>query len=163
MAQLLDEGGSFDRGRAHHHAFDAGVEQLRRRVGRPHAAPDLDLAGDAADHEADLLEVRAGAGAGRVEVDHVDPLGAGGLELAGDAHRVVVVDGLGVEVALVQAHAVTTPQVDRGIEIGDGRPHGWRGRSSQSVPLVDGTPVPSILTASRSARATPLNDASMTW
>ena len=155
--------GPLDRGGAHHHAFDAGVEQLRRRVGRPHAAADLDLAGDAADHEADLVEVRAGAGAGRVEVDHVDPLGAGGLELAGHAHRVVVVDGLRVEVALVQAHAVATPQVDRGIQIGDRRPHGWRRRNGQSVPFVDGTPVPSTLTASRSARATPLNDASITW
>src|SRR5207244_3740639 len=33
----------------------------------------------------------------------------------------------------------------------------------QSVPLVDGTASPSTRTASRSARATPLNDASITW
>ena len=38
-----------------------------------------------------------------------------------------------------------------------------RQRAVQSVPLVEGTDVPSIFTASRKARATPLNDASITW
>ena len=70
-----------------------------------------------------------------------------------DAHRVVVVDGLGGEVALVQADAVPAAQVDRREEIDQ----------PSEVPLVDGTPVPSTRTASRSARATPLNDASITW
>ena len=92
-----------------------------RRVGRAHAAADLDPAGDAADDRGDLVEVRAVAGAGGVEVDHVDPLRAGGLELARDAHRVVVVDGLGGEVALEQAHAVAAAQVDGGKRSIDGR------------------------------------------
>ena len=81
-------------------------------------------------------------GAGRVEVDHVDPLRAGGFELASDAHRVVVVDGLGREVALAQTDAVAAAQVDGGEEVDSGG--GLRG-----VPLVDGTPVPSTRTASR--------------
>ena len=36
-------------------------------------------------------------------------------------------------------------------------------QASHRVPLVEGTPAPSIATASRSARATPLNDASRMW
>ena len=91
----------------------------------------------------------------RVEIDDMDPLRTGGFELARDAHRVVVVDGLVGEVALTQTDAVPVAQVDGGKEIDHG--------GSQSVPLVDGTPVPSTFTASRNARATPLNDASMTW
>src|SRR5690606_19520953 len=51
------------------------------------------------------------------------------------------------------------PQVaDAVVEDGDeGR--GWR----HSTPLVDGTPVPSIRTASRQARATAFTAASMMW
>ena len=154
-AQLLDQRRSLDRGGADDDALDPGLEQLVRRVGRAHPATDLDAAGDAAHDQADLVEVGALTGAGGVEIDDVDPLRARGFELARDAHRVVVVDGLGGEVALAQADAVPAAQVDGGKEIDhDG---------SQSVPLVDGTPVPSIFTASRSARATPLNDASITW
>ena len=85
----------------------------------------------------------------------MDPLRARGLEVAGDAHRVVVVDGLRVEVTLVEPDALPVAQVDRRVQLGT--------PPLKGVPLVDGTPVPSILTASRSARATPLNDASMTW
>ena len=118
VAELLDQRRAFDRGGADDHPLDAGVEQLERGVGGAHAAADLDPARDAAHDQADLVEVRALAGAGGVEVDDVDPLRAGGFELAGDAHRVVVVDGLGVEVALVQADAVAAPQVDGGEEVG---------------------------------------------
>ena len=135
----------------------------QRRLGRPHAAArprTLQATLRARSRRICSRWVRV-AGAGGVEVDHVDPLRAGGLELARDAHRVVVVDGLGVEVALVQAHAVAVAQVDGGIEVeAHARSTSARG---QSVPLVDGTPVPSTFTASRSARATPLNDASITW
>ena len=84
-----------------------------RRVRTP--PPDLRPCTATAAH--DRLDLRRGcarlAGARGVEVDDVDPLRARGFELAGDAHRVVVVDGLGVEVALVQADAVAVPQVDR--------------------------------------------------
>ncbi len=38
-----------------------------------------------------------------------------------------------------------------------------RDHQPDNVPLVDGTSLPSTFTASRSARATPLNDASITW
>jgi len=38
-----------------------------------------------------------------------------------------------------------------------------RDHQPDNVPLVDGTSVPSTFTASRNARATPLNDASITW
>ena len=95
------------------------------------------------------------AGTGGVEVDHVDPPRAVGLELARDRDGIVVVDGLGREVAPEQAHA-------RGRRAGRS-PGRARPRSAQSVPLVDGTPAPSTRTASRRHRATPLNDASITW
>src|SRR6185312_2830930 len=95
--------------------------------------------------------------------DDVDPPRARGLELAGDAHRIVVVHRLRVEVALVEAHAVAVTEVDGGQQVGDDGPGGRDRRRAQSVPLVDGTAVPSTLTASRNARATALNDASITW
>ena len=154
-AQLLHQRRALDRGGADHDPLDPGVEQLERRFGRPHAAPHLDPAGDAADDQADLVEVGPGAGTGGIEVHHVDPPRAGGLELARDPDRIVVVDGLRGEVALVQPHAMAVAQVDRGEQLDHG--------PAQSVPLVDGTPEPSTLTASRSARATPLNEASITW
>ena len=57
------------------------------------------------------------AGAGRVEVDDVDPGRALGLEGQGLGHRVVAVDGLAAVVALVEAHAPAVAQVDGRIEL----------------------------------------------
>ena len=160
QAELLHQGRSLDRGGADDHPFDARVEQLHRSIDRTHAPAHLDAAGNRAHDVADLVEVRAFAGPRGVEVDDVDPARPGRGELARDADRVVVVDGLGLEITLVQTHAVASAQVDGREQL---HAHeGFRDRA-QSVPLVDGTPAPSTRTASRRARATPLNDASMMW
>jgi hypothetical protein len=159
LAQLLHQRGPLDRRGADDDPFHAGVEELEGGVGAAHSPADFDLAGHAAHDEADLVEMRAFAGARGVEVDHVDPLRPRGFELACHPHRVVVVDRLRGEVALAETHAVSAAQVDGGQQLG----HRGLRRRTQSVPLVDGTLVPSIFTASRSARATPLNEASITW
>ena len=67
-----------DRGRAHHHAGDAGVGQRRGVVDRAHAATGLHLArpATAAAIAATTARFVGVAGAGRVEVDDVDPRGA---------------------------------------------------------------------------------------
>ena len=82
--------------------------------------------------------------------DHVDPARAGIGEPSGHLDRVGVVDGLCVEVTAQEPDRVTTAQVDGRVEV-------------YNRPLVDGTPVPSMRTASRRARATPLKEASITW
>ena len=150
-AEFFDQRGPFHRRSADDHAADAGVEELARRIGSADPAAHLHRARHRFTDRSDLREVRALTGARGVEIHDVDPARACGSELARDAHRVVVIDGLRREVALVQADAVPAAQVDRREEI------------DHRVPLVDGTPVPSTFTASRSARATPLNDASITW
>src|SRR5262249_45483130 len=93
-------------------------------------------------------------GSGRVEVDDMDPARAHRLEAARHDHGVVGVHGLVVEVASQQPHHIAATDVDRRVEVE---------RTRHRVPFVDGIPCPSTLTASRNDRATPLNDASMTW
>jgi hypothetical protein len=80
----------------------------------------------------------------------MDPPRAVRLEPTRDRDGVRVVDGLGREVAAQQANRVPTAQVD-------GRKEVYR------MPFVEGSSSPSIRTASRRQRATPLNDASITW
>ena len=120
-AQLLDQRRPLDRGGADDHPLDAGVEQLAAPASAVRTPPPTST------RHATLRTIRRIwsrcvrlTGAGGVEVDDVDPLRAGGLELAGDPHRVVVVDGLGGEVALAQADAVPAPQVDGGKEVDHG-------------------------------------------
>ena len=95
-------------------------------------------------------EVGRGPGAGGIEVDDVDPARALRGEVARDADGIRVVDGLRGEVAAEQAHRVAAAQVDGGIEV-------------YSEPFVLGSASLSTRTASRRQRATPLNDASITW
>ncbi len=149
-AQLVDQLGVLDRGGADHHAPHARGEQCARGVDAAHSPADLHRARHRGRDRRDRRQVRRLTGARRVEVDHVDPPRAVGLEPARDRDRIRVVDGLGREVAPQQPHRVAAPQVDRGEEV-------------YSVPFVDGSSAPSIRTASRRQRATPLKDASMTW
>ena len=71
-------------------------------------------------------------------------------EVARHGDGIRVVDGLRGEVAAEQAHRVAAAQVDGGIEV-------------YSEPFVLGSASLSTRTASRRQRATPLNDASITW
>ncbi len=57
------------------------------------------------------------AGARRVEIDHVDPGGAGLGERAGHRHRVVAVDRLVGIVALPQPDATPGPEVDGRVQL----------------------------------------------
>ena len=153
-AQLVDELGALHRGGADDHARDAGAEQGSRGLDRAHAAAGLHLATHCGTDRFDGADVGGHARTRGVEVDHVDPLRARGFEVARHRDGIVAVDGLGVVVAAEEADDLAVTDVDRGIQLE---------AVAHSVPLVDGTPVPSIFTASRNARATPLNDASITW
>ena len=61
-----------------------------------------------------ILKLRELAGAGRVEVDHVQRLRALVLPEARELHRVVAEDGDVVEVAAAQAHCLAALDVDGG-------------------------------------------------
>ena len=148
-AELGHELGLFDRRSPDDDALDPGQEPLTRRFDAPHATARLHLARHARADRLDHTEIRALAGAGGVEVDDVDPRRARGLEVAGDPHRVVVVDRLRVEVALVEPDTLPVAEVDRRVEL--------EPADAQRLPLVDGMPpVPSIFTASRNAPRDPL-------
>ena len=152
--QIGHQFGVFDRRGPDDDALDPCEEALTRRLDAPDATPGLHLARHRRADRLDHAQIGALTGTRGVEIDDVDPLRAGGLELARDPNRVVVVDRLRVEVALVEPDAFPVAEVDRRVE-----PE----RNAQRLPLVDGTPVPSIFTASRNERATPLKDASITW
>src|SRR5262249_36828048 len=75
---------------------------------------------------------------------------------------IVVVHGLRGKVTLMEPDALPAAHIDRREDLQLSAL--WRpGSVGQRVPLVDGTPAPSMRTASCSDRATPLNDASITW
>ena len=139
-----------DRGGADHHALNSDIEQSLRRLGAPHSPADLDPAGHGGGDRRHHLEVGRFTGPGRVEVDDVDPARAVRFEATRDRDGILVVDGLGREVAAQEAHRVPVPQVDGREEV-------------YSAPFVEGSSALSTRTASRRQRATPLNDASITW
>jgi hypothetical protein len=56
------------------------------------------------------------AGEGAVEIDHMQPLAAGGLELGGLRARVVAEHGGLVHLAMQQADTLAALQVDGGVE-----------------------------------------------
>ena len=129
-----DELGLLERGGADHDPGHAGVEQRlgrRPRRGRPRRpAPACRTdAGDRGDHR----PVHRLAAARRVEVDDVDPRRAGVGEHPRLADRVVAVDGLAVEVALVQAHAPPVAQVDRGVQLHHAPPPAQRSTKLASM------------------------------
>ena len=91
---------------------DAGHE--RQRLLAAHAAAvlhgDVERLDDAL-HDREVGEV---AGAGRVEVDDVERLGALVLPVPRELHGVVAEDGHVVEVAAPQAHRLAVLDVDGG-------------------------------------------------
>ena len=102
---------------AHHDAGDAGVGEGPGRLGAAHAPAGLHRHVDGRRDGGDQLAVHRLAGAGGVEVDRVDPAGAGGHERLGHRHRVVAVHALAVEVALDELHDLAAAQVDRRVEV----------------------------------------------
>ena len=82
----------------------------------PHPAADLDRDRQGGGQAGDDGPIVALAASG-VEVDHVDPLGAGVDEAAGDEEGIVAVDGLPVEISLHQADASPSSEVDGGVEV----------------------------------------------
>ena len=84
------------------------AERLKRADSPAHLEPRIRLARDALDD----IDVAGHAVARAVEVDDVDPLGAGLEELARLGHRVVVVDGHAVVVALGETHGLAAQNVD---------------------------------------------------
>src|SRR5690606_35274560 len=94
-----------------------GIGEGAGRVDRADAAAGLDGDGDGVAHPGDELAVVGLAGAGGVEVDHVDPRHAGGLEPQRDLDGVVGMDGLAVEVALDELDDLAAAQVDGGVQV----------------------------------------------
>ena len=152
-AQTGHQLGLFDRSGPDDDALDSCPEPLTRRFETPDATPGLHLARHARADRLDHTQIRALTGTRGVEVDDVDPPCTSDVEIARDPHRIVVIDRFGVEVTLIEPHALPVAQVDRRVEL---KPE------AQRLPLVDGTPLPSIFTASRNERATPLKEASIT-
>src|SRR5581483_5321716 len=130
--QLGDELGPLDGGGADHDPGDAGVDEPFGRLDRPDAAAGLHAAADAAGDGGHVLQVAGLAAAGGVEVDDVDPAGAGRLEGAGHGDRVLGVDGLGGVVAPQQPDGPSGPQVDGGIQLGHPAQASAKFRSSRS-------------------------------
>ena len=114
--QIGHQLGVLDRRGPDDDALDPREEALTRRLDAPHATPGLHLARHRRADRLDHAQIGALTGTRGVEIDDVDPLRAGGLELARDPNRVVVVDGLRVEVALVEPDALPVAQVDRRVE-----------------------------------------------
>ncbi len=64
-----------------------------------------------------MLEVDRLAALGAVEVDDMQPFGAFFGERARRRQRLLVIDGLRLEVALAQPHGVAAEDVDRRVEV----------------------------------------------
>ena len=116
--EAAHERGLLERGGAEHHPRRprprTGRRPRPRRGCRHRSAPGRRPPRTMA---RDDVAVHRLAGAGGVEIDHVDPRGAGAGEGEGLGDGVVVVDGLAVVVALVEAHGSSVAQVDGGIEL----------------------------------------------
>ena len=136
---LVEEVDVVERRGAEDHPGRAGAQRVADGGQRAQAAADLDRNRELVRDPLDVVEVRGLAGPRAVEVDDVqearpglDP-GTGGLE------RIVLVDGLGGEVALVEADGLAVADVDGGIEDqGAGTPVAMRTKLPSSCsPCVD--------------------------
>jgi hypothetical protein len=103
--------------RAHDDALDAGPEDIRNRLRRSKPAGHLEARsgpGERSDDRLDRRHLPPTSGPRAIQVDDVDPLGAGRGELCGDGQGVLGVDLFAVEVALAKAHDAPAAEVDRG-------------------------------------------------
>lgn len=125
MRGLLHQFGMGDRGGAHHHPTDTRPGELFDVGDGAHSPTGLHP-GRTSHRFADRSNERTVdrvTGAGSIEVDHMDPGGAGLGEGTGDGNRIVAVDRLVGIVTLAQAHAASASNVDRGIHDHDGTPN----------------------------------------
>ena len=109
-----------------------GVGQGAGRLGAAHSPARLHRHVDRRRDGGDEVAVHRLAGAGGVEVDGVDPAGAGRHERLGDRHRVVAVDPLAVEVALDELHDLPAAQVDGRVEVHQAAATGAAQRSTNA-------------------------------
>ena len=110
----FEGGGGGDGGGADHHPSDAHVER-GFDVGDLAGAPTgLDWDRDRPNDLGDDVEVAPSSAPGAVEVDDVQPLGALGLEAAGQRHWILTEPSDPIEVALSQPDRPAVEQVDGG-------------------------------------------------
>src|SRR5262245_25196306 len=64
----------------------------------------------------DQLALGRSALLGAIQIHHMQPTGAGGGKAARHCHRIVPIDGLAVELTLVQADTAALPEVDGRID-----------------------------------------------
>jgi hypothetical protein len=103
VGQSLDQLGGFQRGRPQHDTLDAVVEQAGGVGLGAHPPAHLEAHVQGAGHVEDDGPVHGNAGAGGIEVDHVDPARASRHVAARQFHGLTE-NALAVEVALHEAH-----------------------------------------------------------
>ena len=106
--------------RTDHDAGCAGIEQCRHVIACSYSTAGLHLQGRRRGDVAQQWPQGVAAGLGGVQVDQVQPRGAGIGIAPGEGQRIVAVAGFLGIVALAQAHHAALAHVDRGI---DGEPH----------------------------------------
>ena len=113
---LVEEVDVAERGRADDHALGAGAQRVVHGADRPQAAAVLDRDAGPGHDPAQVVERGGLARARAVEVDDVEVARARLDPRAGRLERVVVVDGLGVEVPVREPHGLPAADVDRRVE-----------------------------------------------
>ena len=112
--RLADQVRILQRGRADHHAADAEVEPALDRFAVADAAAKLDLAAEALEDRGYRRAIDRFAGKGAVEIDDMQPFGAGLREDLRLGGGIVAIDGGAGHVALGQAHDLAGLEVDGG-------------------------------------------------
>ena len=115
-SSLVEKVDVAERGGPENHPARAGVEPPRSPRGGPQSATDLHRYIDRVCDPRDVLEVHRHSRPGAVEVDDVEPPGAGVDPSLGRVHRVGVVFGALGEVSAGQPDGLAAEDVDRGQE-----------------------------------------------
>ena len=105
-----------DRHTAHDDAVHTGGQVAADRLERADAATELAGHARRGNHPAYKLSLRWHTVLRAVEVDDVQPPGAGRDEAAGHGNGILAEDGLPFIVPLEQSHALASPKIDRGPE-----------------------------------------------
>ena len=113
---LVEEVDVAQRRRADDHPLGAGAERVADGADGPQPAAVLDRDPGPGGDPPEVVERRRRAGAGAVEVDDVQVARARLDPRPRGLQRIVVVDGLRVEVAVREPHGAPAADVDRGVE-----------------------------------------------
>ena len=113
---LFHKGGIADSSGSQDHPPDTGLEPGFDACGIANAAAQLNRHCDRLQNRADCRGVDRPSGESAIQIHHMQPFEARGLEGSGLGGRVLVEDGRLRHVALTQAHAASVLQIDGGKE-----------------------------------------------